>query len=253
MGEPTLSACGELVRRGDSDRFLSAMTAPPEARERLFTLYAFNLEVARIPAVVSEPMLGQIRLQWWRETISLIYEENRARSHEVVGPLAALIEATALPRDAFDRLLDARARDIDGPPPENRETLDAYLRDTGGALLGLAAHALAEAPVDTSEAGFAFAAAAYLEAVPALGSSALPGDPAQTARALAADALAALASARAESYPAAAVPALRAGWSSGHVLRAALRKGYDPMGGPSRRSPLRKNLSLLWRAARGRW
>lgn len=253
MSTPTLSACAEIVRRADPDRFLSAMTAPPAARERLFALYAFNIEVARIPAVVSEPMLGMIRLQWWRETVAMIFEEGRVRSHEVVGPLAETIAAASLPRAPFDRLLDARQRDVEGTPPENRAALDAYLADTGGALLALAAHALAEAPVPSADAGFAFAAANWLAAVPDLGIGALPGEPRITAQALARDALAALDRARDQPVPAAALPAFRAGWRSRAVLRRALAPGYDPAEGPGEGAPLARSVALLWRSALGRW
>jgi hypothetical protein len=253
VSEPDLSPCAALVRRGDPDRFLAAMTAPPRVRERLMTLYAFNLEVARIPSVVSEPMLGMIRLQWWRETVAMIFEENRTRSHEVAEPLGALIRDTGLPRAPFDRLLDARQRDVEGERPASRADLDAFLHDTGGSLLALAAHALAGRPVETDGAGFAFAAAAWLEAVPAIGPQALPGEPRETARALAGDALAALDAARGRPLPPEAIPALRAGWRSGRVLRQARRPGYDPAAGPAPEGPLQRHATLLWRAMRGRW
>ena len=35
----------------------------------LFALYAFNLEIARVREPVSEPMPGEIRLQWWRDAL----------------------------------------------------------------------------------------------------------------------------------------------------------------------------------------
>ena len=253
MSTPALSACGEIVRRADPDRFLSAMTAPPAARERLFALYAFNIEVARIPAVVSEPLLGRIRLQWWRETVAMIFEEGRVRSHEVVGPLAETIAVTNLPRAPFDRLLDARERDVEGVAPENRAALDAYLADTGGALLDLAAHALAGVPVPSADAGYAFAAANWLAAVPDLGTGALPGEPRLAAQALARDALAALDRARAQPVPKAALPAFRAGWRARAVLRRATAPSYDPAVGPGPTSPLARSAALLWQAARGRW
>jgi phytoene synthase len=217
------------------------------------TLYAFNLEVARIPAVVSEPMLGLIRLQWWRETIAMVFEEDRTRSHEVAEPLAAVIREAGLPRAPFDRLLDARQRDVEGERPASRAELDVYLRDTGGSLLDLAAHAVAGRSVETGGAGFAFAAAAYLEAVPVLGVSALPGAPQETARGLASDALAALDAARGKSLPREAAPALRAGWRSRALLRQAAQAGYDPAVGPAGESPLRRHLSLVWLAVLGRW
>ncbi|MGR3618044.1 MAG: squalene/phytoene synthase family protein, partial [Roseovarius sp.] len=65
----TLQACADLVRRGDPDRFLATMAAPPPARRILFPLYAFNLEVARAPWMVSEPMIAEMRLQFWRDVV----------------------------------------------------------------------------------------------------------------------------------------------------------------------------------------
>src|SRR3546814_16622414 len=74
MGAPArLSYCASQLRRYDPDRFLTALFAPPERRESLFAIYAFNLEIAKTREVISEPMLGQIRLQWWRDSITQIY------------------------------------------------------------------------------------------------------------------------------------------------------------------------------------
>src|SRR3546814_9275649 len=75
-------------------------------------LYAFNYEVAKTAEVVSEPMIGQIRLQWWRESLAGIYE-GRARQHEVVQPLARAVTARALPRALLETIIDAREFDLD--------------------------------------------------------------------------------------------------------------------------------------------
>ena len=83
-----LPACAELVRRDDPDRYFCDLMAPPTCRERLLALHAFELELARIPDRVSEPMLGAIRLQWWRESLDGI-AAGTPRRHEVVLPLAA--------------------------------------------------------------------------------------------------------------------------------------------------------------------
>jgi len=64
-----LEACAALVRRADPDRYFASLFAPAEIRPYLFALYAFNHELARIGETVHEPMMGQIRLQWWREAI----------------------------------------------------------------------------------------------------------------------------------------------------------------------------------------
>jgi len=260
MSAPPLSPCADLARRGDPDRFLSAMTAPPALRERLFALYAFNLELARIPAVVSEPMLGLMRLQWWRDTVAAAFETGRAGGHVVAGPLAATIRAAELPRAPFERLLDARALDVAAEPFADAAALTAYLRDTGGALMALAARALGDAEGPAEDAGFAHAAASWLAAAPALaarGRAPFPAgdDPRAAAQALARDGLAALSRARAAR--ARAAPAARAaylaGWRSGALLGGCLGAGYDPMTGPAQASAFRHRAGLLWAAATGRW
>src|ERR1700746_2498526 len=79
-----LSAVAALVRRHDRDRFQTALFAPARQRNALFALYAFNYEIARGRETVREPMLGQIRLQWWRESIAAAFEDGPVRGHIVV-------------------------------------------------------------------------------------------------------------------------------------------------------------------------
>ena len=74
MSSTRLSYCADQVRRQDRERYLTALFAPAGRREDLFALYAFNLEVAKTAEVVSEAMVGRIRLQWWREAIEEIEE-----------------------------------------------------------------------------------------------------------------------------------------------------------------------------------
>jgi phytoene synthase len=136
-----LSYCADQVRRGDNDRYLTALHAPAARREALFALYAFNIEVAKTRETVSEPMIGQIRLQWWREAIDEAYS-GKVRDHAVLRPLAAAIEAHDLSRGHFDALIDAREFDLTEEPPETLEALIDYTRDTSSALIQLALEAL---------------------------------------------------------------------------------------------------------------
>lgn len=128
-----MSPCAVELRRHDPDRLLTALFADADRREALFALYAFNLEVARTREMVSEPMLGQMRLQWWREAIEGIYVGN-PRSHPVVRGLAAAIVARGLPREPFDRLIDARADDLYDRPPADLAALEAYASATSAGL-----------------------------------------------------------------------------------------------------------------------
>src|ERR1700750_2195993 len=106
-----LSPVAALVRRHDRDRYQTVLFAPATRRETLFALYAFNYEIARVRESVTQPMLGQIRLQWWRANIAAAFEAGAMRHPPVVEPLAATIREFGLTRDHFDRLIDARETD----------------------------------------------------------------------------------------------------------------------------------------------
>ncbi len=164
-----LSYCADQVRRFDRDRYLTCLFAPAARREDLFAIYAFNLEVARTAEVVSEALLGHMRLQWWREAIDDIYAGRPAR-HEVVAPLAEAIGRRGLGRGHFDRLIEARAFDLEGAAPENLAALEDYAEATSAGLVFLALEVLGvrapEAEAAGSDVGIAWALAGLLRAVP---------------------------------------------------------------------------------------
>lgn len=126
----------------DPDRYRSALFADKAAREKLLTLYAFHAELAKVPERVSEPMLGEIRYQWWRECIEEIYAGGPVRSHEVAAPLTALLRDSAMPRFWADRLIDGRARDLDPEPFKSVEEARLYCQNTSGTLMQMAVHLL---------------------------------------------------------------------------------------------------------------
>src|SRR5215471_3773052 len=123
--------CLDQVRRFDRDRYLTALFAAPPARSDLMALYAFNLEVAKTRETVREPMMGLMRLQWWRDSIAEIYAGGERR-HQVVQPLASAIRRHALDRTLFDRLIDTREADLSETPPADLPSLLAYVDATAG-------------------------------------------------------------------------------------------------------------------------
>ncbi len=139
---PDLSYSGQEVRKYDNDRFLTCLFAPAERREALFALYAFNLEIAKTREVVTEPVLGQMRLQFWRDGIEKVYEGGAVPKHAVMEPLAAAAKAHGLSRPLLDRLVDAREADLDDTPPSSIECLVNYADVTSAPLVQLALEAL---------------------------------------------------------------------------------------------------------------
>jgi phytoene/squalene synthetase len=249
----SVAACAELVARGDPDRFRAVMAAPVEARAQLFPLYAFNLEVARAPWVTEEPLIAEMRLQWWRDVVGNA-SSGAARAHEVAGPLHAVIRDFGLPIDVLDRLIAARRWDIYRKPHDGPQALGAYLEDTGAGLMWLAARALgapdgAEKPV--RDYGWAAAAAMYIRALPELavrGRQPLPEG--MNARDLARQGLEKLIRARqARNQVSKDVAlALLAGWQTEGVLRQVLAGRSSP-----ELPEVRKRWSLLWQVFTRRW
>lgn len=163
------SYCAQMLRRQDADRYLTALFAAGDRREALFALYAFNLEIARAREVVSEPFMGLIRLQWWRDAIDEIYQ-GRIRAHEVVRPLARAISVHGLSRPLFERLIAARERDLDVDPPADLAALVDYAQGSSGTLVELALEILGDPTPGVREAGeatgVAWALTGLLRAVP---------------------------------------------------------------------------------------
>ena len=115
-----------VARDGDPDRYASALFAPRPAREPLFALYALNVELARAAEQVSEPQLGEIRLQWWREAL------DRAAAGEDTGnPIADAVGSVArryaLSGDSLAGLIDARSFDVSVKIMPDTAALDDYL------------------------------------------------------------------------------------------------------------------------------
>jgi phytoene/squalene synthetase len=141
MSDRPFEACAALVRAGDPDRYFSALFAPATRRPFLFALYALNLELARVGESVREPMLGEIRLQWWREALAEA-RAGRPRRHDVAEAMAACFADVELPEALFDRMIDARAFDFSPQDFGDIAALEAYLSDTSGSLMRLAGRAL---------------------------------------------------------------------------------------------------------------
>ena len=150
------AVCG-LVKSRDRERYWSTLFAPGPKRPALYALYAFNAELAHIAAAAREPMVAQIRLQWWRDAIELVAPGMKT-GNPVADALAATILAHNLPRDRLTGMIDAHTPGISGDSPANVQDLRSSLQETEGAVFELAALVLG----DGSEAGKAAAAHAGL-------------------------------------------------------------------------------------------
>ena len=130
--------CAGLLKAHDEDRWLASRYAKREDQRLLSALYAFHIELRRIPAAVSEPPLGEIRLQWWREALNEIREGRPARAHPVVAALAAAGLGSDRFRPRIDAMIDAAARPLYGEGFSDFDDLVKWLGAMEGAVDGLA-------------------------------------------------------------------------------------------------------------------
>jgi len=131
--------CLSLLRNGDYDRYISVLFAPRDKRGDLAALYAFYLEIARIRDTVKEPLAGQIRLRWWRDTIEMGFGEGQS---PVITALFVAIKRHDLPLEAFLHMCDARIFDLYHDVMPGHSNLEGYYDDTAALVIQLACHIL---------------------------------------------------------------------------------------------------------------
>ena len=134
-----MSEVEDIVRTHDRDRWLSSLFAPDDKRPHLLALSAFNAEILRVRDTVSEPALGLIRLQWWRDTIESISAGSGARGHPVAEALAGAIAEGGLPEQALLDLVTAHEFDLYHDRMPDLTALEAYLGETSSRLIQMAA------------------------------------------------------------------------------------------------------------------
>ncbi|MGY6705690.1 squalene/phytoene synthase family protein [Roseinatronobacter sp.] len=250
-----------LVQQGDPDRYAATIAASDSARARLWPLYAFNLEVARAPWVTQEPLIAEMRLQFWTDVLDDIAAHKPARAHHVAAPLAQVWQDADLPVALGHGIIAARQWDIYRAPFADDAAFRAHLDATSGNLMWLAALALGAPPqAETPVRDMAFAAglANWLVAIPQLqaaGRIPLVDGRDTAVAALARDGLAHLARARTQrrAVPAAILPVMLTGWQASAVLRRAAQRPELVAQGGLLPSEFRRRGALMLRVLSGRW
>lgn len=126
------------ARAFERDRYLAALLSPRAARNDLVALAAFAGELARIPGFVSEPTIGEIRLQWWRDTLDAGLATGTPTGHPIADAVCRLGRRHAIAPAAFHALIDAQAERIDDLPFADMARLLDNVGRWDGALFRLA-------------------------------------------------------------------------------------------------------------------
>lgn len=146
-----------LARAHEPDRYLAALAAPAEAHDDLIVLAAFAAEIRRVPRLVHDPLVGEIRLTWWREAIEALARGEPA-GHPLADALAPPLRQGHFPVPRLTAFIDAMAFDLSPTPFADEQAREVYLAKTEGVLFRLALARLGDA---SDEATIRSAATAY--------------------------------------------------------------------------------------------
>ena len=135
---PSADFCADLVRAHDFARYASTLFMPPAQRRGLLALYAFNVEISRVREQVSQPLPGEIRLQWWTDMLAGA-GHGGVEGNPVAAELLLAIRNWGLPVERLSRLIDEHQFDLYNDPMPTMAALEGYINDTSSALFSLAA------------------------------------------------------------------------------------------------------------------
>ena len=135
------AAVRDAARSLELDRYLAALLSPRSARPGLMAVAAFLGEVGRIPAAVSEPAMGDIRLQWWWEALTAT-PPGAATGSPVADAMQQTMQQHALPGSSVLSLIEAYACELVPGSLVAPGAVDAHADATQGAAFRLAAHVL---------------------------------------------------------------------------------------------------------------
>lgn len=135
--------CADLVRAHDFPRYVATLLAPAAERRALLALYAFNVEIVRVRDQVSQPLPGEIRLQWWTDMLSG-HAHGSVEANPVAAELLRVIRDFELPVEPLSLLVHEHQFDLYNDPMPTMTALEGHLAATCSALFGLAARIMGE-------------------------------------------------------------------------------------------------------------
>jgi NADH dehydrogenase [ubiquinone] 1 alpha subcomplex assembly factor 6 len=117
---------------------------PRQAQDAFVSLYALNIDVARVADSTSHPSVGTVRMQFWRDTVTKSLAGNPpqepaaillAAAHEDL--LARTQGKSGLSQMWLHQLINARDQYLGGRPYPSLQALETYAENTYSTLMYL--------------------------------------------------------------------------------------------------------------------
>ena len=168
-GNDASAFCADLVRSHDFARYASALFVPAAERRALLALYAFNVEIFRIRDQVSQPLPGEVRMQWWTDLLAGA-GHGGVEGSPVAAELMLAIRSFYLPAEPLSRLIDEHQFDLYNDPMPTLAALEGYVHETSAALFAMAARIMAPPSAEIEHAarhaGFALGFVQVIASLP---------------------------------------------------------------------------------------
>ena len=137
-GRQAAEFCAALVRGHDFARYAATLFVPADQRRALLAVYAFNVEISRVREQVTQPLPGEMRLQWWTDMLAGT-GHGGVEGNPVAAELTLAIRNSRLPVERLSRLIDEHQFDLYNDPMPTMAALEGYVTDTSSALFALSA------------------------------------------------------------------------------------------------------------------
>ena len=167
--EQSAAFCADLVRSHDFPRYASTLFLPSVHRRPLLAIYAFNVEISRVRDQVSQPLPGEMRLQWWTDML-LGQNHGGVEGNPVAAELLWAIRTWRLPVERLVRLVEEHEFDLYNDPMPSLAALEGYANDTASTLFACGARFLVR-PLEAIDhlarhAGLAYGITQVISALP---------------------------------------------------------------------------------------
>ena len=133
----------ESARRLAPDFYLSALLAPNKVKDDLIALAAFKGTIESICFKVSEPLIGDMRLQWWCDWFETS-QGNGQSGNPIADAMASVMARNNLADALIQRMLNAQRTHIYSEPVTSLKNVFLDLVNADGMAFACAAQILGE-------------------------------------------------------------------------------------------------------------
>ncbi|KAJ8129277.1 hypothetical protein O1611_g4354 [Lasiodiplodia mahajangana] len=143
QANPTTPAPDPRTRQSDYDSFLIRNFIPESRRDAYDAFRALNLELVRLPELVSNPTIGQLRVEFWRDAVNKTFAGRPPKEpimillHRVLSRLADTSPESNRSSIRFWllRMINTREKHMDNRPFPSLSTLEDYAENTYSTLM----------------------------------------------------------------------------------------------------------------------